>query len=161
MRKFYLFEKELKLIGEVVEENGEILLHISGKEYVLSTKKDLNMHPEQFKNKITAQVDKHYKGVRWDDRVIAEISLELNTLYQNSVSNVKLKEVICNILEKHTLGNIKYYYAYRKYFEINGQIEKSKHKGKGIYYNINRDSLLPKKKKESKDLGILDELGML
>jgi len=170
MNKYKVFKKEVKQVGTAERVAEGLLIEINGDKYIIEID-DLDakkLKPikeikkkeglKYFQNKITKKVDKSYYSIKWKKEAIKELSLKFNDYYSDSIHTKKLREIFTKILKNHEIKGENQYQGYKKYFLVNGQLERMPGKRYSVY-KVNRDKLIPKTK-QKKDLGILDELSL-
>lgn len=157
--KFKVFE-EKNILTEVgkgyQEKDGMIKLNINNKIYILYEVKEEQIKEKKtshFENKVSKQIYS-YK-THFKEEAIKKLSQVLNQHYQNIISKDALHKLIGDILVKYNQNYRSAIYAYIKYFETDGLLERKENN----VFNINRNILIPKNEEED-SRGFLDELGM-
>jgi len=172
--EYEVFEYEKRLVGSGKRvDRNHIMITIHEKNYFVKSIEDENKwelsEPKKekkkkkgrkkkgFENNITKKLKESYP-MAFDKKSIHDISVMLNENYKTSLGRDELKRIIGNILKNNKISVTRTRVnGYVKYFELNGQIQKQINHHD--FFTIVKNNLIPTKKEE-RNLGLLDELGM-
>lgn len=158
---FDVFEliSDLKPVGNAKYiNNNEIRLELEDRVFILKEKvENKNIaNSNNFSNNFTKIIKEKYPKIRFLPDAIKKLSLYLRNSHYSVVSPKFLVKEFGNILKDFNQSSRSSCYGYIAYFVEDGSLSRN---DKGNYV-ILKNNLVPTQKKEKKDLGFLDELGM-
>jgi len=140
-----------RLINVVKPETTEAISKIKKE-----VKKKINpLLGKIIENDITKKVKEIYSTAQFFNNPLKDVSTMLNNSYNSVMSKKTILNDIRTILKKYGRDGRTTAYTYLKYFVLEGTLEERKF-GR---FELVKNNLIPKPKKEQKDRGIFDELG--